>query len=187
MDNVEELTYEGYIFATHDDVLLAQNEVKKIKTIEANTDMTNVALIQKLYNKCLEERVFVTPIGMQFMHNLWLIQKNAGLDPDTIKPMPLYTTFRRIKLGEEKPVKVRVTKQQKKEMTLKMKYRNAVLIAGILGFLVIAMLFITFNGATPNAINYRIAVTNEYASWEQELSEREAVVRAKERELGINY
>ncbi len=47
------------------------------------------------------------------------------------------------------------------------------------------MLIITLNGTTPNAINYKNAITNQYASWEQELSEREAAVREKERELNI--
>ena len=38
----------------------------------------------------------------------------------------------------------------------------------------------------PNIINYRNAIVNEYASWEQELTEREKAVRRKEAELGNN-
>jgi hypothetical protein len=37
----------------------------------------------------------------------------------------------------------------------------------------------------PNIINYKTAIMNEYASWEQELSEREAKVREREKELDI--
>ncbi len=34
-------------------------------------------------------------------------------------------------------------------------------------------------------MNYEKAVTDRYASWEQDLTEREAAVREKERELRI--
>ena len=45
---------------------------------------------------------------------------------------------------------------------------------------------ITLNGTTPNALNYKKAILNEYSAWEEELTEREAAVRAKERELNID-
>ena len=40
-------------------------------------------------------------------------------------------------------------------------------------------------GNNPNILNYQNAVLNKYASWEQELMEREQAVREKEQELGI--
>ena len=36
-----------------------------------------------------------------------------------------------------------------------------------------------------NALNYRKAIQNQYASWEQELTEREKAVKEKEQELQI--
>ena len=38
----------------------------------------------------------------------------------------------------------------------------------------------------PNILNYKTAVLNEYAEWEQDLKEREAVIREKELELDID-
>ena len=35
-------------------------------------------------------------------------------------------------------------------------------------------------------INYKIALTNQYAAWEQELTQREKAVKEKEQELGID-
>ena len=55
-----------------------------------------------------------------------------------------------------------------------------------LGFLVLAMFVITLRGSTPNVINYKIALTNQYAAWEQELTQREKAVKEKEQELGID-
>ena len=49
--------------------------------------------------------------------------------------------------------------------------------------LVIAMFAITLTGKNPNILNYERALTDQYAGWEQELTEREAAVREKERAL----
>ena len=50
---------------------------------------------------------------------------------------------------------------------------------------VVAMFVVAFSSSHPNILNYRSAVLNEYASWQQDLSEREQVIREKERELKI--
>ena len=47
----------------------------------------------------------------------------------------------------------------------------------------IAMFIISLNSDSPNIINYKRAITDQYATWEQELTERESVIREKEREL----
>ena len=55
---------------------------------------------------------------------------------------------------------------------------------GVLFGLIVAMFAITFTSKNPNILNYRQAITNEYSTWEQELTEREKVIREKERQLG---
>ena len=60
---------------------------------------------------------------------------------------------------------------------------TSVLINVVLVFLVAAMLVIAWNSDTPNIVNYRQAVVNEYSEWEQELTRREQAVREAERRL----
>jgi len=186
MANYEELTVDGYIFATPKDAELAKNEIRKISYLENHADMTNVSMAKSVYEKALEERYFQTPIGLEYLRDLQKVMESAGVPEDEIKPIPLYTTFSRINLNEKETVKTRVTKQQQKELSLKQKYRNAVLIAVIFGILCFAMFFIVMNGSTPNVLNYKRAITNEYAAWNQELTEREEAVRQREIELNIN-
>lgn len=186
MENIEALTVDGYIFANKEDAEIAQNEIRKIEYIESHTDMTNIAIVKSIYEKALAERFFQTPIGFEYLRDLQKILVSGGLKEELLKPIPLYTTFKRIDLKNSDSVKRRVTKAEKKEMSLRMKYRNAVLAAVILGVLCLAMLFITLHGTTPNALNYKNAITNQYAEWEQELKEREAAVREKERSLDIS-
>ena len=42
---------------------------------------------------------------------------------------------------------------------------------------------IAWNSDTPNIVNYRQAVVNEYSEWEQELTKREQAVREAQRKL----
>ncbi len=46
-----------------------------------------------------------------------------------------------------------------------------------------AMFTISLKSDNPNILNYKKNLTNQYASWEQQLTERENAVREKEKEL----
>ena len=48
------------------------------------------------------------------------------------------------------------------------------------------MFVISFVSDQPNIINYERAITDKYASWEQELNQREQTIRDRERELKLN-
>ncbi len=184
-DNLDDLTVSGYIFSTHDDAEIARNEIKKIAYIESRMDMTNMTVVYGIYNKALENRTFQTPVGLEFMHKLHDLLISSGMKEE-IKPIPLFTTFRRIDLSESnKPVRRVITQKEREEQKIRVKYRNSVLISTILFIMVIVLFIITYTGSTPNILNYKTAITNEYAEWEADLSKREAEVREKERELNI--
>jgi hypothetical protein len=59
-------------------------------------------------------------------------------------------------------------------------YINIALIVVIL-----CLFFITYMGENANVLNYKRVLTDRYASWEQELTQREKVIREKEKELQI--
>ena len=179
MANIEELTACGYIFATYEDAETAQNEAKKIAYLESHSDMSNVSVILALYDKALESRMFATPVGLEYLHSLQKILRDAKIPEDKIKPIPLYSTFHRVSLSDAEKARHRMTSTKKAEESLRVKYRNAVLIACIMAAMVLVMMIITWNGASINAVNYKKVVTDQYAAWEQDLSEREAVIREK--------
>ena len=45
------------------------------------------------------------------------------------------------------------------------------------------MFVITMNSEHPNILNYRTQIVDQYASWEEELNEKEDALRDWEREL----
>lgn len=185
-EQMEELTVGGFVFATHEDAELARNEIKKISYIETKMDMTNMSTVLGVYNKALDNNTFQTPIGMQFMNNLYSMLVDSGIDKEKIKPYPLHTTFKRLDLSEKSPINRILSKKEITENSIRVKYRNSVLINVILAVLILVLFLITYNGANMNAINYKAAVTNQYAAWEQELTQRENAVREKEKELNIS-
>ena len=59
------------------------------------------------------------------------------------------------------------------------------ILSGVLAVMVVIMFLISLTGKNENILNYKNVITNRYAEWEQELTEREAVIRQKETELEI--
>ena len=68
---------------------------------------------------------------------------------------------------------------------LRARLRRSVILNIILVLLVIALFIITYTGKNANILNYEKVLTNRYAGWEQELTEREAAIREKERALHL--
>ena len=62
----------------------------------------------------------------------------------------------------------------------------SILINAILAFMVIGMFVISLNSRNPNILNYRKNIENEYAAWEQELTNREKEIRLKEAQMEQN-
>lgn len=186
MDDNNDLTVGGYTFLNIKDADMARNEIKKINYIESHTDMANLSYARKVYEKAIEDRYFKTPIGIEYLRNIQKELMEDDIDANSISPIPLYGVYASADLNEDHLAKRKVEAPKEKENSLKIKYRNAVLIAIIFAVLSFALVVITLNGTTPNALNYKKAILNEYSAWEEELTEREAAVRAKERELNID-
>jgi hypothetical protein len=51
-----------------------------------------------------------------------------------------------------------------------------------LAILVAGMVFLALRSETPNMLNYRNAILNEYSEWEDSLTERENALREAELE-----
>ena len=78
-----------------------------------------------------------------------------------------------------------VKKQTASIKQLKGRYRMSIILNLFLAAIIVLLFWITITGENTNALNYKRVLNNKYASWEEELKEREAVIREKERELQI--
>lgn len=175
---------EGYTFYTEKDADLAELERKKIEYLESRMDYSHPENILRVYNKAIHERIFKTPVGILYLKKMqeYLLRQDT-IDVQAIMPIPLYQTFAREVREEQNPARQRVKPAEKKEKMSPLAI--SVWVNVLLGIAVAAMFIITLKSDQPNILNYETAITNRYASWEQELTEREQVIREKERELKI--
>ncbi len=179
--NEEEFIVGGYRFATIADAETARMEEKKVDNLERNLDYRQPQNVLLVYNKALDNRVFLTPIGFAYLQKMQSEMLKWGVPADKIRPVPLYMAFSN-KTENNSSIRKSIAARHPK-IEYKGRFITSVLINAILVLLVMAMMVISWRSDIPNIINYRTAVENEYSQWEQELTERENALREAQRQL----
>lgn len=184
-----ELIVGGYYFGSFEDAKAAEKEIKNAGYLNERIATMGPAQMKAVYDKMLDEKVFQTPVGWEFLKYLKNRLKDAGVSEEDIRPIPLYCNFnaqKQDKLDKEKNnhiARERVIPSRKQAKTFKDMFRVSLVINIALVLLVVLMFFITIKSNNPNILNYKEVITNEYAAWEQELTERENALREKENNL----
>lgn len=173
----------GFLFLTEKEANLAEAERKKIAYLESRMDYSKPEDILYIYDKTLQEHVFSTPVGIVYLKQMQeFLLGQSEIDPASVGAIPLENTYR--EYGKVQSAKERKQAKRDQEMGAKKAQLTVSVILNILlVFAMIAMFIISLNSDYPNIINYKRAITDQYATWEQELTERESAVREKEREL----
>ncbi len=179
----EELIVGGYQFATVADAETARMEEKKVENLEQHLDYRKPQNVLLVYNKAIENKVFLTPVGLSYLQKMQTEMIKWGVPAEKIQPVPLYGTFSN-KTENNSSIR-RSIASRKQKVEYKGRFITSVLINVILVLLVAAMFVVSWKSDVPNIVNYRTAVLNEYSDWEQQLSERERAVREAEKKLNI--
>ena len=181
MKNEERLIVDGYLYGNEDDVKLAKEEKKTAEYLETKINYDDIQTTLRIYNKAIKDKIFKTPAGFEFLKKMWNEMIKRGMPEENIGGIPLYKVFS--KEEDNKPVRIFQVKENNdgtKEMLRFSLWANIGLI-----IIVIGMFIITIIGENVNILNYRYKIENEYSVWQQELEEREAVIREKEAELRL--
>lgn len=175
----------GYVFFTEKDAQLARAEEKKIEYLEARIDYSRPERILYVYEKAIHERIFKTPVGLEYLKRLReFLLGQESIAPEKVMEIPLYSTFDGEIREKPRPVRAKIQPSEKDRAEKKKAYfMISVILNILLAAAVWAMFAISLNSENPNVLNYEKNITNKYAAWEQELTEREQAVREKEREL----
>lgn len=180
----EDLIVGGYKFATVADAETARMETKKIENLEQHLDYRKPQNVLLVYNKAIDNKVFLTPIGLAYLQKMQAEMLKWGVPADKIRPVPLYGTFSN---KTENNISIRKSiAARKPKIEYKGRFITSLLINIILVLLVAAMFAVSWKSDVPNIVNYRTAVVNEYSEWEQQLTERENAVREAEKQLNIS-
>ena len=181
MKNEERLMVDGYLYGNEDDVKLAKEEKKTAEYLESKINYDDVQTTLRIYNKAIKDKIFKTPAGFEFLKKMRNEMIKRGMPEENIGGIPLYKVFS--KEEDNKPVRIFQVKENNdgtKEILRFSLWANIGLI-----IIVIGMFIITIIGENVNILNYRYKIENEYSAWQQELEEREAVIREKEAELRL--
>lgn len=181
------LSVGGYRFYTEKDAQLAAAELKKIEYLEARIDYSRPDSILLVYEKTIHERIFRTPVGLQYLKDLRdFLLEQPEMDPQRVPEIPLYNTFSGEVREKSAPARNRIRADSGEKGGKNAGFTISVILNVLLVLAVICMFTITLRSDHPNVLNYERVLTDRYAQWEQDLTERENVIREKERELKLN-
>lgn len=183
--NMGNLSVGGYLFYTEKDAQTARTEIEKIEYLEARIDYSAPDTIRYIYEKAIHERIFKTPVGLEYLKKLReFLLSQPEADTENIIDIPLYVTYDGEVRGRTEPARSRIASHKKTDGE-KARFTISVIVNVMLVLAILCMFYISYSSEQPNIINYERVLLNQYASWEQELTEREQVIREKERELQI--
>lgn len=199
----DKLTVGYFIYNNRSEADKAKAEQERIMKLEKQIDYDNPKMVHTLYNKIVAGDYFHTPEGLLYLVHLQdYLYSKEGIMTEPIAPIPGdYTKEKNKKtvdqLEEERTKlldKVRSLESDKSKgyRNLKIRQRrtdNLVYKIVILGLIIVVVVMFIIAGASssPNIINYRNKIQNEYSEWEKQLNDREKEIRAREQALDNDF
>lgn len=176
---------DGFQFGTEDDAALARTEKLRIERLEQKMDYQNMEMINAVYKKAIDNRVFKTPIGYEYLKRLQSVLLEDESESREIANIPVSGVYSMRESANQTVERIQASKKPIKKEKPKQEFfsrKTSIIINIGLLILVIIMFVISTTGSNPTIINYERAVQNRYAEWEKQLSEREQFIREWEKE-----
>lgn len=182
----------GYTFLDDESYERAMKDREIIDYLKQNVNMSDSAKVLRLYQKSIEQDLFGSIVGLDFLKKLQEFLLSVEDIPNSeVIPIPqkLRTTEEKneydnallrkeIKKSNDKVAKLSSAVKKYRE-----KYNVTLTITVILAVMVCVMFFISLSSNLPTIVNYRTKIINEYSSWQEELTEKEKALNHREQEL----
>ncbi len=166
----KKFAFMGHTFEDEKQLLLAKKEAEAIEYLRAKTDFNNGEMLIRLYHRIIDNKMMETEIGVDFLVEIRKRIIEMGImKEEQLKEIPEL---------KKRKAKKKAAEKKSRELLLieKVKRQNAVLVVVclFLSALVIGMFVILLTGKrSPLAIRYEEELVNKYASWAQDLTQRE--------------
>ena len=202
-ENTQRVSVGGFSFENKDEAEQAKKEIEGIRYIKTKTDMSDPEVILQVYNKMIGQKLFETAVGYSYLKDLqeYLTTipfiKNEDILPIPVTHPRLEESLKKQKREIAQKERVRAVRARQREKNLAKidrkaletessgKLKISLCVNAILVVCVVAMFAMALTSDSPTIVDYQSKLLNRYASWEQELTEREKAVSEKEQELGI--
>jgi len=193
-ENTQRVSVGGFSFENKDEAEQAKKEIEGIRYIKTKTNMNDPEVILQVYNKMIGQKLFETAVGYSYLKDLQeYLTTIPFIKNEDILPIPV--THPRLEIAQKERVRAVRARQREKnlakidrkalETESSGKLKISLCVNAILVVCVVAMFAMTLTSDSPTIVDYQSKLLNRYASWEQELTEREKAVSEKEQELGI--
>jgi len=167
---------DGYLFSTEKEAKIAQKELQGIIYLQKNNDMKDLKVVKQIYQKILKQGLFKTAVGINYLKQLqnFIISKEGQ---DDILPIPV---------GDRDDSLAKNTSMRERKAYLELddvgwkyrkRFRLAVIVIGVLSACVVFMMIVASTTNQPNILNYEEKLIDKYEHWEQELEEREKLLK----------
>lgn len=176
------IVVEGYSFTDESMAKQARTESEGVKYVKARTDMSKPDQVFNVYHRLLAQRMFQTPIGYAYLKELQdYLKTMPGIHSEDIKPIPVAS---KLVVEDTRGITERWRRKLEKE-------QNKLRISIVANFAFVVSIFIMFlitaTSGQTTILNYEKKIQDRYASWEQELTEREKAIREEEQELELDF
>lgn len=161
---------DGYLFATEEEAQEARKELQGILYLQKNNNLRDAKVMLQIYQKLLEQGLFRTPIGLNYLKYLQNNIRNSNL-VDSVPPIPVF----RGKREEISSLNESKTMMELNDVggMYRRRFRIAIFVIIILLAGMAAMIGIAATTNQPNILNYEQEIIDKYEQWEQELEMRE--------------
>jgi hypothetical protein len=180
----------GYIFNDEESAKKAAKELKTVEYILGQIKEADEKTVLQIYHKLLKQRLFSTEIGLGFLSQLRQNLIASGVFTEAeVDQVSIEEPAQEKEEEPKKPVAKASTSKKKEvadsDQVKKLKIINSILVVISVTLLlcVIGMFYISSTINSPTILNYEETITDEYSTWKQELEEKEAELKAREKAL----
>lgn len=187
-EGVQSYLIGAYQFELREDYEAAMQEKKGVEYLNSQTDYKNIGKVYTMYCELVQRKIFYTPVGLDYLRKLRTTIVNSGQYernqiPSLYVPSGKKRDSARVERYISTKYKDKVTDLDKKVDKMKNRCRTSIILNIIMVVMIIAMFAILTTSTNPNILNYERVLQDKYASWSEDLKEKEAELRAWEREL----
>lgn len=93
MSDTKDFFAGGYRFHSTRDAERARLDQKRIDYLEEKIEGKNAQDMLAAYDRILDEKVFATPVGWEYLRELQKRLEAMGIDEKDIRPIPLFVVF----------------------------------------------------------------------------------------------
>jgi len=171
----------AYYFANPHEYKEAKRETETVEYIKANTDLSDMNKMVKLYHKLVERNTLKTVVGYEFLKELReQITEKGIITEESLPAICIERSEKEIRVYSGEIDHDAETRHLATIEDIRIKLRNTRIISIFLVFIIVAMILISVFSDRNIFSNYEDKIIDKYSVWEEELNAREKALEEQE-------